>query len=108
MDILRFYGSEVTMLIVVAYDVNTETSDGRKRLRKIAKECVNYGQRVQNSVFECALNAAQYRMFQSRLLEIMDTEKDSLRFYNLGNTSKAKVEHFGKRAGYQADGVLIL
>ncbi len=96
------------MLIVVTYDVNTETSEGRKRLRKIAKECVNYGQRVQNSVFECSLDAGQYRMFQARLVEIMDKDKDSLRFYNLGNSAKSKIEHFGKKEGYQAEGLLIL
>ena len=69
------------MLVVITYDVNTETAAGRKRLRQIAKKCVNYGQRVQNSVFECLLDAAQCRMLQAKLVSIMDEELDSLRFY---------------------------
>ena len=73
------------MLVVITYDVNTETAAGRKRLRQIAKQCVNYGQRVQNSVFECLLDAAQCRMLQAKLVSIMDEELDSLRFYYLGN-----------------------
>ena len=73
------------MLVVITYDVNTETAAGRKRLRQIAKQCVNYGQRVQNSVFECLLDPAQCRMLQAKLLSIMDEELDSLRFYYLGN-----------------------
>lgn len=96
------------MLIVIAYDVNTEDAAGRKRLRKIAKQCVNYGQRVQNSVFECEVDAAQYRMLKAKLCAIMEEEKDSLRFYNLGNRSHAKIEHFGVREGYHADGLLML
>lgn len=96
------------MLILITYDVNTEDSGGRKRLRKIAKECRNYGQRVQNSVFECSLDAAQYRLLKARLCEIMDTEKDSLRFYNLGNSYKSKIEHFGAKDSYEADGLLML
>lgn len=69
------------MLVLITYDVNTEDAAGRRRLRKIAKECVNYGQRVQNSVFECLLNAAQCRRLQAVLCAIMDPGKDSLRFY---------------------------
>lgn len=69
------------MLILVTYDVNTETVEGKKRLRKVAKICVNYGQRVQNSVFECILDAAQYVVFKATLLKLIDTEVDSLRFY---------------------------
>ena len=69
------------MLVVITYDVNTETAAGRKRLRQIAKQCVNYGQRVQNSVFECLLDAAQCRRLQAKLVSIMDEELDSLRFY---------------------------
>ena len=96
------------MLGVIAYDVNTEDSAGQKRLRKIAKQCVNYGQRVQNSVFECEVDAAQYRMLKVKLCAIMDEEKDSLRFYNLGNRSQSRIEHFGVKEGYRADGLLIL
>ena len=79
------------MLVLVTYDVNTETSAGRKRLRKVAKACVNHGQRVQNSVFECLLDAGQCRSLQAKLLAIMDPEKDSLRFYYLGNNYEKKV-----------------
>mgnify|MGYP003254629484 CR=1 FL=1 len=75
------------MLVLITYDVNTEDAAGRKRLRQIAKQCVNYGQRVQNSVFECLLDAAQYRMLQAKLCKIMDPERDSLRFYYLGKYS---------------------
>lgn len=71
------------MLVLITYDVNTEDAAGRKRLRKVAKECVNYGQRVQNSVFECLLDAAQYAMLKHRLEGLIDKGKDSLRFYNL-------------------------
>lgn len=81
------------MLVLVTYDVNTETAAGRKRLRKVAKACVNYGQRVQNSVFECLLDAAQYAVFKARLKALIDPEADSLRFYRLGNSYKSKVEH---------------
>ena len=81
------------MLVLITYDVNTEDAGGRKRLRKVAKECVNYGQRVQNSVFECVLDAAQYRLVKHKLEQLIDTEKDSLRFYNLGNNYQTKIEH---------------
>lgn len=72
------------------------------------KQCVNYGQRVQNSVFECILDAAQCRQLQHKLCSLMDKEKDSLRFYYLGNRYEAKVEHFGINAGYQPEGVLMV
>ena len=72
------------MLVLITYDVNTEDAAGRKRLRQIAKQCVNYGQRVQNSVFECLLDTAQCRSLQNKLCKIMDPERDSLRFYYLG------------------------
>lgn len=90
------------MLVLVTYDVNTETASGRKRLRKIAKECVNYGQRVQNSVFECSLDASQYRLLKGILCDIMSDE-DSLRFYNLGNHAESKIEQFGKTKSYNAE-----
>ena len=96
------------MLVLITYDVNTEDADGRRRLRLIAKQCVNYGQRVQNSVFECILDAAQCKALQHTLREIMDEEKDSLRFYRLGNNYQAKVEHFGAKPGYEAEGVLMV
>ena len=96
------------MLVLITYDVNTEDSMGRKRLRQIAKQCVNYGQRVQNSVFECLLDAAQCRMLQARLCKIMDPEKDSLRFYYLGNRYENKIEHFGAKQAYKPEGVLMI
>jgi len=96
------------MLVLVTYDVNTETAAGRKRLRQVAKQCVNYGQRVQNSVFECALDAAQYKKVQSLLVSLIDPQADSLRFYNLGNHYTSRVEHFGVRPGYDAEGTLMV
>lgn len=96
------------MLVLVTYDVCTEDAAGRKRLRQIAKECQNYGQRVQNSVFECIVDAVQCRQLQNKLLKLMDVDSDSLRFYYLGNKYQTKVEHFGAKAGYEAEGVLIL
>ena len=96
------------MLVLITYDVCTEDAAGRKRLRRIAKECQNYGQRVQNSVFECIVDAAQCRELQHKLVKLMDSDSDSLRFYYLGNNYKTKVEHFGEKAGYEAEGILIL
>ncbi len=96
------------MLVLITYDVNTEDAAGKKRLRQIAKQCVNYGQRVQNSVFECLLDAAQCRALQAKLCKIMDPDKDSLRFYYLGNRYENKVEHFGVKASYAPEGPLIL
>lgn len=96
------------MLILVTYDVNTESEGGKRRLRQVAKCCVKYGQRVQNSVFECVLDEAQYRVMQHQLLAIIDENKDSLRFYNLGNKYQGKAEHFGVKEGYQAEGTIIM
>lgn len=96
------------MLVLITYDVNTEDAVGRKRLRQVAKQCVNYGQRVQNSVFECLLDPAQYRLLQAKLLEIIDREKDSLRFYQLGDKYQNKIEHFGAKASYEPEGVLLV
>ena len=96
------------MLVLITYDVNTEDANGRKRLRKVAKECVNYGQRVQNSVFECVMDAAQHRFVKHKLEQLIDAEKDSLRFYNLGNNYQTKIEHIGAKSGYQPEGLLVL
>ncbi len=96
------------MLVLITYDVNTEDSAGRKRLRQIAKQCVNYGQRVQNSVFECLLDAAQCRMLQHKLCTIMDNTKDSLRFYYLGNHYETKVAHFGTKETYAPEDVFLI
>lgn len=73
------------MLVLITYDVSTEDSAGKTRLRKVAKECVNYGQRVQNSVFECLLDSSQVLVLKKRLLSLIDEKKDSLRIYYLGN-----------------------
>ncbi len=96
------------MLVLITYDVNTEDPAGRKRLRQIAKQCVNYGQRVQNSIFECLLDPAQCRSLQAKLCKLMDPEKDSLRFYYLGSRYESKIEHFGAKASYSPEDVLML
>lgn len=96
------------MLILVTYDVNTETSAGRRRLRKVAKTCVDYGQRVQNSVFECLMDAAQYAIFKAQLTALIDPELDSLRFYQLGNRYQSKVEHIGRAPLWSQDDILLL
>ena len=93
------------MLVLITYDVNTEDAAGRRRLRQIAKQCVNYGQRVQNSVFECLLDAAQCRALQAKLCSLMDPDRDSLRFYYLGNQYEKKIEHFGAKPSYEPEGV---
>ena len=95
------------MLVLITYDVCTEDAAGKKRLRKVAKQCVNYGQRVQNSVFECVVDAAKCRQVKAILEEIIDKDKDSLRFYCLGNNYKSKVEHIGAKESYDVDGPLI-
>lgn len=96
------------MFVLITYDVNTETVAGRKRLRKVAKQCMNYGRRVQNSVFECILDNAQSIMLKAMLEEIIDESVDSLRFYYLGNNYQTKVEHIGVDRGTAADDTLIL
>lgn len=96
------------MLVLITYDVNTETAAGKTRLRKVAKQCVNYGRRVQNSVFECILDNAQCIMLKALLTDIIDPEVDSLRFYYLGNKYQTKIEHVGVDRGTAVDQVLIL
>ncbi len=96
------------MLVLITYDVNTETPAGRTRLRKVAKQCMNYGRRVQNSVFECVLDQAQCVTLKAILTGIIDEEVDSLRFYYLGNKYQTKVEHIGVDRGIAVDQPLIL
>jgi len=96
------------MLVLITYDVSTQSDDGKRRLRQVAKQCLNYGQRVQNSVFECVLDAAQCAKVKSQLVKIIDTEKDSLRFYYLGNNYKTKVEHVGAKPSFSVEDVLII
>lgn len=96
------------MLVLITYDVNTETAAGRKRLRLVAKQCTNYGQRVQNSVFECVMDAAKCRKVKAILEDIIDKDKDSLRFYYLGDNYKNKVEHIGAKETFDIEGTLII
>lgn len=98
----------IIILILITYDVSTQDAAGRKRLRKVAKECVNYGQRVQNSVFECVLDSSQLLIVKDKLLSMIDLKEDSLRFYNLGNKYQTKVEHYGTKESYKAEGTLIV
>lgn len=96
------------MYILVTYDVSTMTPDGKKRLRKVAKTCLNFGQRVQNSVFECKVDPAQLVNLKNQLISTINTEEDSIRFYHLGSNWHHKVEHHGAKQGYDIEGPLIL
>lgn len=96
------------MFVVITYDVNTKDPGGRQRLRKVAKMCVNYGQRVQNSVFECDADAATFVRIKNGLLNLIDPQKDSLRFYYLGNNYAHKIEHIGTKTSYDPEGYLAL
>lgn len=96
------------MMTLVSYDVSTVDSAGKKRLRKVAKECVNYGQRVQNSVFEVDVDYGTFLKLKDRLIKIIDETQDSLRFYYLGNNWKRRVEHIGAKETYDPEGSLIL
>jgi CRISPR-associated protein Cas2 len=95
------------MLVLITYDVSTSSKGGTKRLRKVAKACQNYGQRVQNSVFECIVDATQYTLLKIELEKLIDPKKDSLRFYNLGNNHKTKVEHFGVKESLDLEEPLL-
>ena len=96
------------MMILITYDVSTTTPQGRKRLRLIAKQCVNYGQRVQNSVFECVLEPAQFTLLKNRLENIINEEEDSLRYYMLGSNWRKRVEHVGAKSAYDPEGTMIV
>lgn len=96
------------MLVLITYDVNTSTPTGRKRLTKVAKICINYGQRVQNSVFECALDNAQLLIVRDKLLKAMDEKNDSLRIYNLGKNYASRIEHYGVKETYDPEAPMIL
>jgi len=95
------------MMIVVSYDVRTSSPAGRKRLRKIAKECTNFGQRVQYSVFECHLDPAQWTLLKLRLLALFDAKEDSLRFYYMGSSWRGSVEHHGAKLVTDPDEALF-
>jgi CRISPR-associated protein Cas2 len=96
------------MMVLVAYDVNTETPKGQSRLRRVAKTCENRGQRVQNSVFECLVEPAQWVQLKQALIDIADPEKDSLRFYYLGKHWQKRVEHVGAKTTYDPEGPLVI
>ena len=95
-------------MILITYDVETVSNNGKKRLRKVAKFCVNYGQRVQNSVFECLIDSALFAQLKHDLEQIIDPETDSIRFYHLGNKWRGKVEHIGKQTAIDLEGGLIV
>lgn len=95
------------MMVLITYDVNTETPAGRIRLRKVAKACQNYGQRVQNSVFECLIDTARLKQLQASLEQIIDIKTDSLRYYYLGDEWKKKVEHVGAKPSLDLTGTLV-
>ncbi len=96
------------MFVFITYDVNITSSQCEKRLRNAARACLNYGKRVQNSVFECILTEAQFVMLKNQLKNIIDSELDSIRFYILGKNWKRKVETLGKDMGFDFTGELII
>jgi len=96
------------MHLLITYDVATSTDDGKKRLRRMAKVCLDYGQRVQNSVFECKVDAARFVALKQRVMEVLDMEHDSVRFYNLGKVWDGRVEHFGAKPSLNMDQTLIV
>ena len=95
------------MLVLITYDVNTESPDGKSRLRRVAKICEDYGQRVQNSVFECLLDPTQLLFVKDKLLEIINEDQDSLRLYHLGDKYDRKIENFGAKSSYDPQKPLI-
>ena len=96
------------MMVLISYDVCTKDADGKKRLRMVAKECVNHGQRVQNSVFEADLDYSTFLKMKERLCNIINKKEDSLRFYYLGNNWKGKIEHIGVKDTYDPEGTIII
>ena len=96
------------MMVVVSYDVSTKTSSGKKRLKKVAETCLNFGIRAQNSVFECIIDPAQWVVLKNTLLEIYNKDEDNLRFYYLGSNYKKRIECFGKSKSLNIDDALIL
>lgn len=96
------------MLVLITYDICTETAAGRKRLRRLAKLCQDHGQRVQKSVFECLVDPGQWAMLRNGLVEGIDARQDSLRFYFLGSNWRRRVEHVGARPGYDPEGPMVV
>lgn len=95
------------MMVLLTYDVATDTPEGRRRLRRVAKACEDWGQRVQYSVFECELDSAQWTALRARLIAIIDPKTDSLRFYQLGSNWQRRVEHVGAKPALDMGGPLI-
>jgi len=98
----------VTVMVLITYDVNTQTPEGRRRLRLVAKVCVDYGQRVQKSVFECLVDPVEFAQIRRKLEGIIDMKEDSLRYYFLGDNWKRRVEHVGAKETYDPEGVLVI
>jgi CRISPR-associated protein Cas2 len=96
------------MMVVVSYDVSTKTESGKKRLRKVAETCLDYGVRVQDSLFECNVEPAQWEVLKNQLLSIYKKEEDSLRFYFLGSNWRRRLEHYGKQINMNIDDLLII
>ena len=96
------------MLMLITYDVATDDTAGRRRLRRVARSCLDFGQRVQNSVFECEVDPAQWALLRARLIDEIDPERDSLRFYALGRNGRARVEHIGAKVELDLQGAIIL
>lgn len=96
------------MLVLVSYDVSTKSAGGKKRLRKVAETCLDYGIRVQNSVFECNIDPTQWEILKDKLLSLYKKEEDSLRFYYLGSNWQKRVEHFGKGTNLNLEDLLII
>jgi len=96
------------VMVLITYDVNTQTPEGRRRLRLVAKVCVDYGQRVQKSVFECLVDPVEFAQIRRKLEGIIDMKEDSLRYYFLGDNWKRRVEHVGAKETYDPEGVLVI
>ncbi len=96
------------MMVLVTYDVSTSSEGGQKRLRRVAKKCVNFGSRVQNSVFECMVDPAQFAQLRHSLEKIIDVERDSLRYYFLGNNWRNRVEHVGAKPSFNPEGTMVV
>ena len=96
------------MMVLVTYDVSTKDAAGRRRLRLVAKVCDDYGQRVQNSVFECLVDPTEFAQFRDRLEDRIDPEQDSLRYYFLGTNWKRRVEHVGQKETYDPEGTMMV
>jgi CRISPR-associated protein Cas2 len=96
------------MLILISYDINTTNSGGARRLRNVSKACLDYGQRVQLSVFECEVDPAQWVFLKNKILNIIDLKKDSIRFYMLGSNWERKIEHYGTKEAIDFHGSLII